>query len=148
MRTVHIGVSGSRGRRRGAAPCRALRDRGDQGAAIVESAIAIPLLLVTGLIGSWCVGVGASAVRLSGAAGDAARAVARGESWSAVVSRVASVDPDATAHVASADGAAGSDAAVTVTVEREVHAPGPILGGLSFTVTRSATALVEDGIAP
>ncbi len=126
-----------RGRRHGAPLPRRGRSAGDAGQAVVEAAIAIPVLLAVAAVGMWCIGIAGTAISAGSAAGDAARALARGEDWETVHQMVLDRVPGSTATSAAIEGL------VTVTVRREVAAPIPILDGLGFEVHRSATASTE-----
>lgn len=126
-------------RRHVVARSRGRTHRNDAGAAIIEAAIAIPALLMVALAGMWCVGLASTALSVGAAAGDAARSLARGESWDAVAERAAKAEPGASIEAQEDDGV------VTVTVSRRVQAPGPILSGMALTVRRSVSAVSEWG---
>ena len=96
----------------------------------------IPVLLVIGLIATWCVGIASTAVVLGSAASTAARSLARGEQWEDVIAKVERTAPGAHATVLD------EGDLVRVEVERDIAAPA-LLQSLSVRVTRSAAALRE-----
>ena len=119
--------------RPGGAPV--LSDEG--GYAVIETALVIPVLLAVAGACMWCVSIATTAVAAGGAAGNAARSVARGEAWDDVAEVVRNELPGADVR------ARNSEGLVTVTVTRRVSAPFPVVRGLGFDVVRSASAPVE-----
>jgi Flp pilus assembly protein TadG len=98
--------------------------RDQRGAATVELALGIPVLisLTIGLV--WLLAVGVAQVRMVDAARETARAGARGDSQSSAVARGREVAPGAVVTLASSDGD------VVATASEVVSAPGGLLGFL------------------
>jgi Flp pilus assembly protein TadG len=98
--------------------------REQRGAATVELALGIPVLisLTIGLV--WLLAVGVAQVRIVDAARETARAGARGDSQSSAVARGRQVAPGAVVTLASSDGD------VVATASEVVSAPGGLLGFL------------------
>lgn len=104
----------------------------DTGSVLLETAIAIPVLLAVTVALVWVASLGATYVRALDAAQTAARQAARG------------------AALPNADGLSVSvaDGLVRAVVIRPVHLPLPVFGQLSVDVTAEASALVEIGVLP
>ena len=103
---------------------------------IVETAIAIPVLVIAAVTLVWAVGVATSAVALGDACGRVAREVSRGADAAAVVADVRADRPMATFEFIDLDGD------VRVVGRERVSAPG-FLSGFSFTITRTVVAARE-----
>jgi Flp pilus assembly protein TadG len=108
--------------------------RSDRGMATVELALAIPVLVGVAAMLLWALGLGTSQVLVVGAAREAARAAARGETLEAVNRQVDRLLPGARTTVARS----GSEVLVTVLLDRE-----PTLGvlrplGRRLTATAAA----------
>jgi Flp pilus assembly protein TadG len=115
------------------------RRRDQRGAATVELALGIPLLvaLTAGLV--WMLALGAAQVRVVDASREAARAVARGDDVAAAESLALRIAPaDARVRIDLGDDR------VAVTTSARVPGPGGLLASLpGVTVTADAVALVE-----
>jgi hypothetical protein len=97
---------------------------------LLETALAIPLLAAVAVALAWGVSLAGTSVALADAARQAARDVARGVSATdAVASAQAAVQGS---HVWVED--AGSS--VVVVAERDVAGPGPVLRGISMTLSQ------------
>lgn len=107
--------------------------RGDRGSVLLETAMAVPVLMAITVALVWVVSLGAVYVRTLDAAQTAARLVARGL-------------PADNAQRLVADGTLTiireSDT-VRAVVTRRVTAPVPLLDGLGFDVRAEAVALAE-----
>jgi len=115
--------------------------RGERGAVTAELAMVLPLLLAVtaGLV--WMLTVGLAQVRVTDAAREAARAVARGDSEADAVALARRVAPDPSDVVVGRDGGR-----VVVTVRSSVEGPGGLLARLpGATVTGEAVATEEVG---
>lgn len=95
------------------------------------------MLLAVASAGMWCVGFSMASVSVANTAGDAARALARGEEWSDVVSRVEVSQPEITLRANESEGL------VTVIAVRDIAPVGGLLRGVSMTIERAATAPME-----
>ncbi len=109
----------------------------ERGSAIAETAIAIPCLLAVGMALLWAIGIGSTSLALSDAAGQAARAAARGESAAVVAGLAAQAAPQAEVAVQQ------QDALVSVALAQRISIPLPLLDGFAVTIRRSATAARE-----
>lgn len=107
---------------------RAHRHGEERGQAVVELAFAVPVLLATMLLGMWGVLLARESVVLAWQARDVSRALARGEQV---------MPPDPSIRVQQSVDAT----TVTVRLTREVDTP--VLGGLTVTLSQSATTLRE-----
>ena len=65
--------------------------RDDRGSAVLETAIAVPVLVAITAMMLWAMGFGVTSLALASQARDAARAIARGESNDAAAAGVATV---------------------------------------------------------
>lgn len=109
---------------------------GEDGSAILESAVAIGVLIAVSMALLWSLGIGIRAAQSAFIAREAARSLARGEDSRSVVSRAMQSSPSAVVLIS-------HDAAtVTVTVEQELIGGG-LLQGRSLTIRQSATAWRE-----
>jgi len=104
---------------------------------IAETAIAIPCLLAVGAALLWAIGIGTTTLALADAAGQAARAVARGESAAVVAALAAQAAPRAEVAVQE------QGPMVNVALAQRVSVPVPLLDGFAVTIRRSATAARE-----
>lgn len=112
--------------------------RSDRGSALVETAIAVPVLVAVTAMMLWGLGLGATALSLADGARDVARAIARGESSEAAVSRAARTTPNA--HFAVSE----SGGAVRVSLTQVVSIPLPLFDGLELTLRQDAAAAREE----
>ena len=97
---------------------------------LLETALAIPLLVVVAIALAWGVSLTATTMALGDAARQVARDVARGVAVPAAVAAAQGVAPGATLHVA----AEGSS--VVVVADQDVSAPVPLLSGISITLSQ------------
>ena len=104
----------------------------DSGSVLLETAIAIPVLLAVTAALVWVASLGAAYVRALDAAQTAARQAARG----AVIPLASDVSVSISEGLAHAR------------VIRPVRAPFPLLDRLTVDVTAEATAHVEVGVVP
>ena len=104
---------------------------------IVETAIAIPVLVIAAVTLVWVVGVATSALALGDACGRIAREVSRGADTAAVVAEVHVDRPAATFEFVDLD-----SGEVRVLGRERVAAPG-FLSGFAFTITRTVVAARE-----
>ena len=109
-----------------------LRRMADRGSVLLETALAIPILLAVTVALVWVASLGAAYVRALDVAQTAARQAARGVTMPAVEGLSVSVD-------------GGLARAVVV---QPMSAPVPMLGGMTIDVTAEATALVESVTVP
>lgn len=112
------------GRRRTAAPPRA----GDRGSVLLETALAVPLLMAVAVALAWGLSLAATSAALADAARTAARSLARGEDIGEVLDRARAAVPGAQVVVDES----GDEATVLVRVD--VSPPVPILQGVSMTL--------------
>lgn len=123
-----------------AIPCRPAGRVTQRGAVTAETALMIPLVVSLALAMVWFIAVGLAQMRVTDAAREAARALARGDPVAQAEALVDRVAPGASVEVRRADGRV-----VTVVRERLV-APDGLLSGLpGAVVTAEAVALVEEG---
>lgn len=135
------GVPGSRAE----APAPAATADRDRGSVLLETAIAIPVLLAVLLAVVWVIGIGATHLRLGDGAREAARAAARGEDDGSVRLAALRSAPDAAVTIARDDGV------VEVRLRQRVRPPLPFLHGLGVTVHAEAAAAAEPadpGVVP
>jgi hypothetical protein len=104
---------------------------------LLETAVAIPVLLVVVLAAMWVVGIGAAQLRVGDGAREAVRVAARGEDGAAVRTAAHRSAPGASVEVG------GSDDLVWVRVQQRIRPPIPFLRGLGVTVDARATAARE-----
>lgn len=126
-----------RGGRTGRAP---VRHRGDEGVVTAETVLVLPLLAAVTLAMAWMLTAGVAEVRVTDAAREAARALARGESEATAARLAATVSPDGRM----VSGQEGDSVVVTVTESRR-PSWSPALDLPGFTVEARAVALVEPG---
>ncbi len=101
----------------------------ERGMVLLETALAIPVLMAVAVALSWGLSLAATSAALGDAARTAARALARGEATANVLERARAEVPGAEIGLET-----GAESAVVV-VTREVSPPVPILSGLSITVS-------------
>jgi len=97
---------------------------------LLETALAIPLLLAVAVALCWGISLTATTMALGDAARSAARDLARGTPVSEALGRAQASAPGARLRIEDADDS------VAVTADQEVSAPGPILRGISVTLTQ------------
>jgi hypothetical protein len=107
---------------------------------VLETAIAIPVLVMVGAALLWAMGLGVTSLALAGHARDVARAIARGESSEAAVSRVVQREPRVRVLIQE------SGEAVFVTVREVVSIPLPLFEGLELTLSHDAVARREAAV--
>ena len=110
----------------------------DRGSVLLETAIAVPVLLAVSAALVWVTSLGASYVRALDVAQAVARQAARGVSPQAL-------DAMAQGHAIEVS---SSNGLVTVTASRVSTSPLPVLGGLGIDISAQATALAEWGVTP
>ena len=110
---------------------------GESGMVIVETAIAIPVLVTLAVTLLWAVGVVMSGLTLGDACSRVAREVSRGADAAATVTSMQAGIPDAQVELVDLD---GGD--LRVTCRRRASAPG-LLRGLGFIMTRQVVAARE-----
>ena len=111
--------------------------RNDRGSAVLETAIAVPVLMVITAMMLWAMGLGVTSLALASQARDVARAIARGESNEAAVAEAAKGRPRARVLVSEAGGI------VSVSVHEVVSIPLPLFEGLEMTIAQDAAASRE-----
>ncbi len=116
------------------------REHGESGAVTAELALGLPLLLALTASLVWMLTVGAAQVRVIDASREAARAVARGDTFAAAEEAARRIAPEgASVRIVSGDGR------VSVMTSVRVTAPGGLLESLpGLTVSDEAVALVEE----
>ena len=116
------------------------RRRTERGAVTAEAALVLPVLAAVTLALVWMLGLAVVQMRVTDAAREAARAVARGDPVPEAEGLAQIAAPGAEVRVEQ-----GSER-VRVTVVRVVQAPGDLLGDLGAARVRAtAKALVEGG---
>ena len=110
---------------------------GDRGSVLLETALAIPLLVAVAMALLWVLGIGSTALALGDTARDAARSIARGEPVDEVVRRTSGRAPRAEITIDRAGGL------VSIELVEYVRIPLPMLDGVGFTVHRSAQVAAE-----
>lgn len=114
---------------RAVAPPRRRLDRaGEAGSVLLETALAIPLLMAVAVALAWAVALGGRSMVLGDAARQVARDVARGVATGDAVAAASAVAPEARLSIES-DGES-----VVVVATSDVAAPVPILKGISVTL--------------
>lgn len=116
------------------------RCRGEHGMVTAELMTVAPFLVAVAFLLLWLVSLGLTQVRLSDAARESARMLARGESVEAATAMARRHAPDhASVDVATSDGT------VTVTVRSRSRMPVPFFSGIgSRTLTSTSVAAQED----
>ena len=110
-----------------------------RGSVLLETALAVPLLLAVAVALCWGISLTATTLALGDAARSAARDLARGEPPEAALGRAQESAPGARLRVEDAGGA------VSVVADQEVAAPVPILRGITVTLTQSVVVPKEWG---
>ena len=111
---------------------------GERGSVTLETAFAIVVLLAVLVVALWCVGVAVGALRTQDAARNAARALARGDSFEDARALGLQSAPQARITFSASNGT------VTATVRNRVKATLPLLDRVGFTIERSAVAAREE----
>lgn len=121
-----------------------LRSRDERGAVTAEAALVLPVLAAVTLALIWMLGLAVAQMRVTDAAREAARAIARGDPVAEAEELARVAAPGAEVRVQQGDGR------VRVSVSRDVRPPGDLLGDLGAARIRStAEALLEGaGSAP
>lgn len=115
-----------------------VRSRDERGAVTAEAALVLPVLAAVTLALVWMLGLAVAQMRVTDAAREAARAVARGDPVAEAEGLARVAAPGAEVRVQQGDGR------VRVSVVREVRAPGDLLGDLGAARVRAtAEALLE-----
>lgn len=114
--------------RASAPPTRPRRRAHDTGSVLLETALAIPLLMAVAVALSWAVALGGRSMVLGDAARQVARDISRGVPSGAAVAAASVVAPEAQLQVQSDGGS------VVVIATSDVTAPVPILSGISVTL--------------
>lgn len=112
------------GRCRTAAPAR----DADRGSVLLETALAVPLLMAVAVALAWGLSLATTSAALGDAARTAARSLARGEDLEEVLDRARAAVPGAQVVVDE------SGAETTVLVRVDVSPPVPMLQGVSMTL--------------
>lgn len=107
-----------------------VREHRSAGFVLLETALAIPVLLAVTVALAWAITLSATSLSLGDTARGAARDLARGESMATALDRAHSASPDAQVRVEDAGDS------VQVIVEQQVSAPVPLLRGISVTITQ------------
>jgi hypothetical protein len=135
----------SRGRHdrpdRGGAPRGTRREaRGETGAVTAETALVLPLLVALTLAMVWLASVGLTQMRVTDAAREVARALARGDPPGSATALAEVVAPGSRVEVVEQ-----ADGTVLVRVTRPLHPPGGLLDALpAGEASATATALLEE----
>jgi hypothetical protein len=104
-----------------------------RGSVLLETALAIPMLMAVAVALLWCIGIATTALALGDAARTAARSAARGEAWGDVAARAEASVPGA--RIRTEDTVDG----LRVVMEKQVTAPVPVLAGIDVTLSQSVT---------
>jgi Flp pilus assembly protein TadG len=114
--------------------------RDERGIVTAETAVVLPLLVAVTLAMVWLLTLGVAQMKVTDAAREAARALARGEPVDSAVQLAQRAAPGASVTIEHEDGM------VVVTVRQDVSPPGGVLGGAFGVaeVSSAATALDED----
>jgi Flp pilus assembly protein TadG len=115
------------------------RGRDEHGMVTAETAVALPVLVAVTLAMVWLLTLGVAQMKVTDAAREAARALARGESAERAVELAEQAAPGASVTVEAEEGT------VVVTVRQDLSPPGGVLSGAfgAAEVRSSATALDE-----
>jgi Flp pilus assembly protein TadG len=112
--------------------------RSSRGSVLLETAIAVPALLMVTVAMLWGIGMGVTSLTLSDSARDIARAIARGQNPDVAVQRAAENAPQAHFAIDS------SDKSIAVKVSQFVSIPLPMFEGLGMRIEQAATAPREE----
>lgn len=110
---------------------------GERGSVTLETAFATVVLLAVLVVALWCISVGMNVLRAHDAARNAARSLARGESYAQAREIAQQISPNS--HVTFKV----SGELVTATVRQRVRATLPLLDRVGFNVERSVVAARE-----
>ena len=113
--------------------------RTEDGVVTAETAVVLPVLVAVTLAMVWLLTVGVAQMKVTDAAREAARALARGETVERAVQLAEQAAPGSVVTVATTDGM------VVVTVRHDVAPPGGVLSDAfgQATVSSAAAALDE-----
>lgn len=114
----------------------------ERGAVTAETALVTPVLIGLTLVMVWMLAFGIGQMRITDAAREAARALARGESEAVAAALVQAVDPGATMRVQR------TGDRVVVTVTRSQTGARGAFAALTGNTRASATAVMEGEGAP
>lgn len=109
----------------------------DRGSVTVEAALVLPMLLLVAAALMWAMGVASTCLAMGDAVRTSARLIARGEPADAVLTQLQESLPDSELALE----ARGVD--IVIRAERFMSVPIPVLNGVGFTLTQSATAPLE-----
>lgn len=113
-------------------------DPSEDGMVTLEIALAVPLVLIATVASAMLLSAGVQQARVEDAARAAARELARGESPAHAIEAGLQVSPGASVQVRRSSGV------VEVSVHYQVQGPGPLLSGLSRTVSATAVTRAEE----
>ncbi|HEX4191026.1 MAG TPA: TadE family protein [Marmoricola sp.] len=120
------------------------RRRDSCGAVTAETAMAVPVLVLLAMALAWVVALGVSQARITDAARETARSLARGDSESAAIALGRRVAPDGARFEVRRSGGT-----VTVTVTTVVGGPGGALKLVpGHTLQAQTAAALEPGAGP
>ena len=112
--------------------------RSSRGSVLLETAIAVPALLMVTVAMLWGIGMGVTSLTLSDSARDIARAIARGQSAEVAVEHAAENSPQAHFEIDTLE------TSVAVTVSQFVSIPLPLFEGMGMRIEQQATAPREE----
>lgn len=112
--------------------------RDSRGSVLLETAIAVPALLMVTVAMLWGIGMGVTSLTLSDSARDIARAIARGQSAEVAVEQAAETAPHAHFEIDTLE------TSVAVKVSQFVSVPLPLFEGLGMRIEQEATAPREE----
>ncbi|MDD2859214.1 MAG: TadE family type IV pilus minor pilin [Candidatus Nanopelagicales bacterium] len=121
----------------GASPRAHAQVRGESGFAVLETALAIPVLVAVTVLLLVAINAGMLGLQLTDRAHDFARALARGAPTAEIQQRAARELPDAMLTLDR------GDAWVSVTLAQQIAVPIPAFDSLSMTLERTATTALE-----
>ncbi len=107
--------------------------RGDSGAVLLETALAIPVLLAVAAALAWCLSLAVTTAALGDAARTVARELARGQAPDAALGSARAALPAARVVIRQ------EGDLVVVVAEQDVSAPVPIIDGLAITLRQSVS---------
>lgn len=112
--------------------------RNEDGMVTAETAVALPVLVAVTLAMVWLLTLGVAQMKVTDAAREAARALARGETVERAVQLAEQAAPGSAVTVENADGM------VVVTVRQDVAPPGGVLSGAFGNAEVSSVATAAD----
>lgn len=112
----------------------------EDGAVTAEAALVIPVLVMVAVSLCWLVSLGVTQLRVTDAARETVRALARGDDAAAAEALGRQVAPDGATFVVRRD-----NGTVRVSVRSAVRAPGGLFDFPLFDATATAVAAIEDG---